>query len=591
MKLRRLLPYTIKNKFNFILYGIFSLLLGTIIISIFLQQKELIFNTARNQLEMQLRQVQNIIKGKSNTALNMARLISADNNVQKMVAEGNRKGLSDLFSNDFQKNKNKSGMVQFHFHTPPAISLFRVHKPEKSGDDLSSFRFGVVDVNKYHREVSGIEKGVTGFGMRGIVPIKYMGQHVGSVEFGAKLNNDFAKSIKNNNGHELSIVVPDKNGFRYQAKSHKLTIPAKSYPFLRKMLKSKDIFYKQVSKNNKNLLTIFAPLKDYSGKNIGIIAIPKDITPLTQKLNRQMQLFIITGIILLALCIMSVTFFFNRMIHKPLKNIIEKLQNAGNGDLTQEITNIQAINCSDITKCNHEECSCFGKKTRCWETAGSFSANIECPKILSGKYKLCTECTDVYQAARVDEIQELSSYFNSFIYSMRLLIGNIAKSTEETTKANKAVLENSQQINTGAEELQSQSDDVEKLSGDITTNMQTVSDTANEMSTDTGEVSKDISEMSGDIYIATAAIEKMSVSIQEVAENCAIATKQTEQSSQASTESGRKIKLLVKSAEDINKIIDIITEISEQTKLLCLECHNRGSQSRGSWQGVCCGCQ
>jgi len=39
-----------------------------------------------------------------------------------------------------------------------------------------------------------------------------------------------------------------------------------------------DIVFEQVRKDGKDLLTVYGPLTDYSGKIIGVLAIPSDIS-------------------------------------------------------------------------------------------------------------------------------------------------------------------------------------------------------------------------------------------------------------------------------------------------------------------------
>ena len=70
---------------------------------------------------------------------------------------------------------------KIHFHYPPAKSFFRSWT-DKKGDDLSSFRFTLLEISKTHKAVKGIEIGRGGFVIRGIVPIMDDNQYLGSVE-------------------------------------------------------------------------------------------------------------------------------------------------------------------------------------------------------------------------------------------------------------------------------------------------------------------------------------------------------------------------------------------------------------------------
>ena len=557
MNIKRLLPRTVKGKYNSIIFVAFVSLIAAVVGSSYSQKKEIAISNARNHLKAQLQQVQGRIDERGSTAVSMARLVGGDPIVQKMVAEHNRKGLSDFILKRYKENRAKDGMAQLQFHIPPATSLFRAHKPEKFNDDLSSFRFGVVEVNRSQREVYGVEKGVAGFGIRGIVPIKYQGKHVGSVEFGAKLNDNFAKFFKENAGHELSIVVPDGNGFRYLAKTHNLIIPEKSYPWLRKVMQSTEIKYKLVNKNGKNLLTIFSPLKNYSDKTVGIIAIPFELTETLNKVNKELQIMLAVSVVVLILLILTVTISFNRMIGKPIRKIIEKLKYAGKGDLTQEITgNMPLMKCSELLHCGNEQCSCFNKETRCWETAGSFSAKVECPKIITGEYNSCTECTEVYQLTRIDEIQELSSYFNGFVYSMRVLIGDMGHSVEQMSDA-------SGSMSTTASSMQQ--------------SIETASQNANQVAGAAETMSADMNSVAAASEEATTNVNIVSTATENMSEQFSIISRDTEKASSITTaavtqakSAQEKVDVLGRSAAEISKVTEAISDISEQTNLLAL---------------------
>lgn len=133
-----------------------------------------------------------------------------DEKIVEAFAKRNREYLKRRLVPLFKKVlKPKFGVKQFQFHLPPATSFFRIHKPNKYGDDLSSFRKTVVTANTEKRVVSGVEVGRAGLGIRVVYPVFYNGTHIGSVEFGIsykeavegvislyKKNANFAVGIK-----------------------------------------------------------------------------------------------------------------------------------------------------------------------------------------------------------------------------------------------------------------------------------------------------------------------------------------------------------------------------------------------------------
>ena len=99
--------------------------------------------------------------------------------------------------------------------------------------------------------MGGIEKDRFGYGLRAIVPVFHEKSHVGSVEFGIRINDNLVHRIKQKFGFDISIVIPDDEGFKFLAKTHSLGIPKKSYPWLKKMMMEKRFVSNRLKKTIK----------------------------------------------------------------------------------------------------------------------------------------------------------------------------------------------------------------------------------------------------------------------------------------------------------------------------------------------------
>lgn len=126
-----------------------------------------------------------------NQALAGSALIAGMPVVQQAMKARDRDALSVAFVPTFATLKKEHKVRQFQFHLPPATSFLRVHKPAKFGDDLSGFRKTVLKTNNQSVPVKGLEIGVAGLGVRGVVPIRADGAHVGSVEWGMSFGQAF----------------------------------------------------------------------------------------------------------------------------------------------------------------------------------------------------------------------------------------------------------------------------------------------------------------------------------------------------------------------------------------------------------------
>ena len=214
----------------------------------------------------------------------LASLIANLPPVQESFAKGDRASLSGLTLPAFSKLKKPLSLKQFQFHLPPATSFYRVHKPAKFGDDLSSFRKTVVAVNQTQKPVSGVEKGVAGAGIRGVVPVFFGGRHIGSVEFGLALNNSLAELIKKQYGFEmLLLAADDKGGFKAWASSTDLPLAAAIQPALEKVLSDGKPLLRWFKHRGRDIYVYLAPLPDFSGKPVAVLAIPQDNTVAMQQ--------------------------------------------------------------------------------------------------------------------------------------------------------------------------------------------------------------------------------------------------------------------------------------------------------------------
>lgn len=321
MKLsQRFLPQKVKTK---LLLALGSLIALMVLIPVFLVYRNTINRTVEEAtigLQQKIIQIQDKLVVDTTQKLSLlAKTVSDIPSVEKDMAERNREALQSVTEPMYKDLKQRLELNVFHFHLPPATSFLRLQKPEKFGDDLSGFRHTVVSVNATRKEASGIEVGKAGLSIRAVLPVNYHGQHVGSVEFGAPIDDKLVKSYKEIFHSEISVVVPDNGGFKYQAKTHSMTIPAKKFPFLKKMLQNEETKIERVTKNNRELLTAYMPLKDYSGKNVGILAVPFDMTDQLTAARKTAQTIALAGLVAILVIQGLVYLIFQLLINRPLK--------------------------------------------------------------------------------------------------------------------------------------------------------------------------------------------------------------------------------------------------------------------------------
>jgi len=448
----------------------------------------------------------------------------------------------------------------FHFHLEPATSFLRLQKPEKFGDDLSGFRKTVVQVNKTHQDAVGIEKGVAGLSIRAVTPVKYLNKkHAGSVEFGMPINDKLLKKLKANYHVEISLIVAEKEGFRYQARTHSLTIPEKKYPFLRKIMSGKkDITVKRVTKNGKELLTAYMPVRDFSGSIVAVLAIPKDIGDVLAAARKSALISVLVGFIALVFIQVFVYFLFVKLIDRPIKKFNNLLESASRGDLSQSVdmASIDPVNCSEIVQCGKKDCSMYGKTGYCWEEAGSAAEHIQCPMILEGKYTSCSECKGVFRSTVQDEFAELSAYMHSFFSNVRTLVRDVNTNSTNLNNSSIGLAKISEKIDAGS------SDSAERADA--------VAAAAEEMSSTMTSVAAATEEAAANVNMMTTATEEISSTVDEIQTSTTNAKKITGDAVLQAADISGKVDELGSAAVDIGKVTETITDISAQTNLLAL---------------------
>ena len=447
----------------------------------------------------------------------------------------------------------------FHFHLPPATSFLRLQKPEKFGDDLSGFRKSVVQVNENNQDAVGIEAGVAGLSIRAVVPVLYLNRKpAGSVEFGAPINDKLLEQIKENIHDDISMIVPEGSGFKYQAKTHNMTIPEKKYPFLREVMQSGEIRVQRVSRNGRQLMTAYMPIQDYSGNGVGVLAIPKDIGAVLAAAKKAALTSMAIGLFALVVIQIFVYFLFTKLIDRPIKNFTNVLELASRGDLSQEVDvkSILPINCSEIMQCGEKDCSMYGKEGYCWEEAGSAAADVQCPKIITGEYSSCSECKGVFRSAVRDEFSELSAYMHSFIANVRHLIKDVNSNCTNLTNSSLALSEISENIDAGSTDSARRADAVAAATEEMSSNMTSVA-AATE-------------QAAANVNVMTTATEEISSSVGDIQRSTMNAKEITGDAVIQAADISQKVDELGSAALDIGKVTETIAEISSQTNLLAL---------------------
>jgi diguanylate cyclase (GGDEF)-like protein len=229
-----------------------------------------------------------------------------------------------------------------HFHTKESKSFLRLHKPEKFGDDLSSFRHIINNVNAMKTKQLGLEVGRYGIFYRTALPVfNQNGKHLGSFEFGIDidyifqlfkeaygfksimlLHKDIFQTIYEKNkdlksrqfSEEYYLVTP-------QIKHHSMENTSDVFQYLTPSILSSK--YELIEHDGiSDLVFVVTSLKSAIGEDIGDILFIKNLNFYTDKIKIIRNITIALGLTLIIL-----SFYFLRKIFKDFTSTLYAYQN------------------------------------------------------------------------------------------------------------------------------------------------------------------------------------------------------------------------------------------------------------------------
>ncbi|OOG26195.1 methyl-accepting chemotaxis protein [Thioalkalivibrio denitrificans] len=276
------------------------------------------------------------IDAQSQRAEAMSAAISHIPEVQAAFAARDRDRLIELTEPLFRNMRDTHGIEQFQFHVPPATSFLRVHRTDRYDDDLSSFRHTVVETNRSRRPVQGLEAGVAGLGVRGVVPMVNQGEHTGSVEFGLTFGQAFFDEFTSAFGAGAALHILRDGQFRAFAS----TIGEEA------LLERQDldtalrggVVMRQMVHDGVPVAVLGRVIEDFTGQPVGVLELMVDRSDYVTGYRDAFASVVGVGIVVLLLGL-AFTWVIARGIVKPLHLTVQRLDDIsrGEGDLTQRL--------------------------------------------------------------------------------------------------------------------------------------------------------------------------------------------------------------------------------------------------------------
>jgi len=342
---------SISNKIHVPLISAIIVGMILILVSAFISINDIeksIYKSEENALEIY---VKNQLSTKYNIGLTNAINISSNFNVVQALKNDDKKlaidGLEKLINVYKQNTPYKN--IKIHIHTKDVKSYLRQWKPNKNGDDLSSFRYTINEVKRTQKPLVAIELGRAGMVIRGIAPIIKDDTYLGSVEFMQGFNS-IVKATKKDLDADI-LVLMDKSLLKTatllndspKAKDtvlaqKKAVTNLKLFAEIQKL----DLNAKDTTFSTKNYFIVKKELKDFKDNRVGEILIAKKISQVEHAIN-EAEKGMIQQIIIMALIdlfiVLTLIIVMKKTVSVPLEELKEKAEDlaSGNGDLTKQL--------------------------------------------------------------------------------------------------------------------------------------------------------------------------------------------------------------------------------------------------------------
>lgn len=270
------------------------------------------------------------IEHKKEHALSLALLVAQNPEVQVLLSERDRQGLTDRYLPLYENLKKRPGIKEFSFYIPPGRPFLRFHLLGK-GEGTGSERGLVLKSLEEKKPLAGLGERLSGLSIQGVAPVLTKKDRLaGVVEISFPLGENFLRELKQEWNAELALYKKTGKG---------------DFSLLVATYKEKDItpesFFSK-PKGHKPAIqiaptfhsgkaTLRGPIRDSSGEVVATVEITMVHSAMIENISRTRNLMIVValgGLLLSFALIWLITLLFT----KPISEIVREASEIASGE-------------------------------------------------------------------------------------------------------------------------------------------------------------------------------------------------------------------------------------------------------------------
>jgi PAS domain S-box-containing protein len=301
-------------------------------------QADLIHLNEEKRLRNSYQYFLDLIRAKADLALSLAHTVAQNPVVAEAFAKRDRNRLIELLHPTYVQLHERFGIKQFHFHVPPATSFLRLHLPGQHGEEMQAYRHTINVARETGEGVGGLEWGVTGFGVRGVVPVFFQGEQIGTVGLGESFEEPLLAEFKVGYGMDLTLYVPEEPGGDTPVifASTMKHVPLSPELFSRSF-HAGAVLFDTAKWKGRDIAFVAGPVRDFSSKTVAVVEINVDRSSTLALLKRYGSIAIGIGLVGLALS-MSFVWFISAVFTKRIAKVVTAAQDIAGGQRDARIT-------------------------------------------------------------------------------------------------------------------------------------------------------------------------------------------------------------------------------------------------------------